>query len=195
MLPRILALLVVFALPATAQPQTPAERLIAAAYAQVGVTRSYDPSYRRIAFPDGDVPLESGVCSDMVVRAYRGLGIDLQRLVNDDMRRAFVAYPHLWGLTHPDPNIDHRRVANLATYFTRHGEKLPISSDAKDYRPGDIVTWRLMPGNLAHIGIVTDRKIEDRPLIVHNIGGGAQVEDVLFAFPITGHYRYLPASR
>ncbi len=194
MLPRLLALLLMPTLPAAAPPaQSPAQRLIDAAYAQVGVTRSYDPSYRRIAFPGGDVPLESGVCSDVVVRAYRGLGIDLQRLVNDDMRRAFAAYPHLWGLTHPDPNIDHRRVANLAAFFARHGETLAVSSEAKDYRPGDIVTWRLMPANLAHIGIITDRKIEDRPMIVHNIGAGAQVEDVLFAFTITGHYRYLPA--
>jgi uncharacterized protein len=195
MLPRVLALLLILALPAAAQSvETSAKRLVDAAYAQVGVTRTYDPSYRRIAFPGGDVPLESGVCSDVVVRAYRGLGIDLQRLVNDDMHRAFAGYPHLWGLTHPDPNIDHRRVANLATFFTRHGERLAISSDAKDYRPGDIVTWRLMPGNLAHIGIIADRKVEDRPLVVHNIGAGAQIEDVLFAFPITGHYRYRLAS-
>jgi uncharacterized protein YijF (DUF1287 family) len=195
MLPRVLALLLILALPAAAQSvATSAKRLVDAAYAQIGVTRTYDPSYRRIAFPGGDVPLESGVCSDVVVRAYRGLGIDLQRLVNDDMHRGFAGYPHLWGLTHPDPNIDHRRVANLATFFTRHGERLAISSDAKDYRPGDIVTWRLMPGNLAHIGIIADRKVEDRPLVVHNIGAGAQIEDVLFAFPITGHYRYRLAS-
>jgi uncharacterized protein len=195
MLLRIVALLLLLALPAAAQSvETSAERLVDAAYAQIGVTRTYDPSYRRIAFPGGDVPLEAGVCSDVVVRAYRGLGIDLQRLVNDDMRRAFAAYPHLWGLTHPDPNIDHRRVANLATFFTRHGEALTISSDAKDYRPGDIVTWRLMPGNLAHIGIIADRKVEDRPLVVHNIGAGAQLEDVLFVFPITGHYRYRLAT-
>jgi uncharacterized protein YijF (DUF1287 family) len=170
---------------------TSAQRLVAAAYAQVGVTLAYDPSYRRIAFPGGDVPPERGVCSDVVVRAYRGLGIDLQRLVNDDMRQAFSAYPHLWGLAHPDPNIDHRRVPNLATFIARHGATLALSGDAKDYRPGDVVTW-VLPGNLAHIGIVSDRKIDDRPLMVHNIGAGAQVEDVLFAYPITGHYRYLP---
>jgi Domain of unknown function (DUF1287) len=120
------------------------------------------------------VPPESGVCSDVVVRAYRRPGIDLQRLVNDDMRRPFAAYPQLWGLNHPDPNIDHRPVANLATFFTRRGGKLPISSDARDYRPGGIVTWRLTPGNPAHIGIVADRMVEGRPLIVHNIGAGAQ---------------------
>jgi len=163
-LPRVLAFLL--ALPAAAQ--TPAERLIDAAYAQVGVTRSYDPSYRRIAFPGGDVPLESGVCSDMVVWAYRALAIDRQRLVNDDMRRAFAAYPHLSGRGHAAADIDHRRVGNLATFCTRHGETLPISGDAKDYRPGDIVTWRSVPGNLAHIGILADRRIEDRPLVVHD---------------------------
>jgi uncharacterized protein len=183
-------------LPGAAQPApTPAERLVAAAYAQIGVTRVYDPSYRRIAFPGGDVPLDRGVCSDVVVRAYRGIGIDLQRLVNDDMRRHFADYPHLWGLAAPDPNIDHRRVANLTAFFSRRGAKLPVSAAAEDYRPGDIVTWRL-PGGLAHIGLIADRRIEGRPLVVHNIGAGAQLEDVLFAFPITGHYRYLPeASR
>jgi uncharacterized protein len=183
-------------LPGAAQPApTPAERLVAAAYAQIGVTRVYDPSYRRIAFPGGDVRLDRGVCSDVVVRAYRGIGIDLQRLVNDDMRRHFADYPHLWGLAAPDPNIDHRRVANLAVFFARRGGKLPVSAAAEDYRPGDIVTWRL-PGGLAHIGLIADRRIEGRPLVVHNIGAGAQLEDVLFAFPITGHYRYLPeASR
>jgi uncharacterized protein len=183
-------------LPGAAQPApTPAERLVAAAYAQIGVTRVYDPSYRRIAFPGGDVPLDRGVCSDVVVRAYRGIGIDLQRLVNDDMRRHFADYPHLWGLAAPDPNIDHRRVANLTAFFSRRGAKLPVSAAAEDYRPGDIVTW-LLPGGLAHIGLIADRRIEGRPLVVHNIGAGAQLEDVLFAFPITGHYRYLPeASR
>jgi len=191
---RALALLLILVLPAAAQPaHTSAQRLIDAAYAHVGVTRSYDASYRRIAFPGGDVPLDRGVCSDVVVRAYRGIGIDLQRLVNKDMHRNFAAYPHLWGLAHPDPNIDHRRVPNLATFFARHGETLALSAQARDYRPGDIVTWRL-PGGLAHIGIVADRRVEDRLLVVHNIGAGARLEDVLFAFPITGHYRYLPSK-
>jgi len=171
----------------------PAERLLAAAYAQIGVTRVYDPSYRRIAFPGGDVPLDRGVCSDVVVRAYRGIGIDLQRLVHEDMRQHFADYPHLWQLAAPDPNIDHRRVANLAAFFARHGGKLPVSAAAEDYRPGDIVAWRL-PGGLAHIGLIADRIVEGRPLVVHNIGAGAQLEDVLFLFPITGHYRYLPET-
>lgn len=198
MLARAVALLLLLAMPAAAtepaaaQPAASApQRLVAAAYAQVGVTLLYDPSYRRIAFPGGDVPLVRGVCSDVVVRAYRAIGVDLQRLVNEDMRRNFAAYPHLWGLAHADANIDHRRVPNLAVFFARHGGKLPVSGAAHDYRAGDIVTWRL-PGGLAHIGLVADRSVDGRPLVVHNIGAGAQLEDVLFAFEITGHYRYFP---
>jgi uncharacterized protein len=190
---RAIMLFLLLVLPVAAHSATPAERLVAAAYAQIGVTRVYDPSYRRIAFPGGDVPLERGVCSDVVVRAYRGIGIDLQRLVNDDMRRHFADYPHLWGLAGPDPNIDHRRVANLAAFFARRGGKLAVSAAAEDYRPGDIVTWRL-PGGLAHTGLIADRRVDGRPLVVHNIGAGAQLEDVLFAFEITGHYRYLPEA-
>ena len=161
------------------------------AYRQVGVTVHYDGSYRRIAFPGGDVPIERGVCTDVLVRAYRHAGIDLQLLVHEDMSRAFASYPRRWGHTRPDPNIDHRRVANLATFFRRSGAVLPISSRAGDYAAGDIVTWRL-PSGTDHIGLVTDRPHEERRLIVHNIGGGTQVEDVLFAHPITGHYRYDP---
>jgi uncharacterized protein len=166
-------------------------RLIDSAHEQVGVTLYYDPSYSAMGFPGGDVPMVRGVCTDVIVRAYRSVGVDLQLLVNQDMRKSFSAYPRNWGLSRPDPNIDHRRVPNLAVFFTRHGQVLPISSEANAYRPGDIVTWRL-PGGLAHIGLVSDRKAEDRPLIVHNIGAGAKVEDILFAFTITGHYRYLP---
>jgi uncharacterized protein YijF (DUF1287 family) len=189
-----LLLLLLLATPAAAQPASTPQRLVEAAYAQVGVTLRYDASYRRIAFPGGDVPLDRGVCSDVVIRAYRGIGVDLQRLVNDDMRRAFGAYPRLWGLSHADPNIDHRRVPNLVAFFARHGASLRISGKPEDYRAGDVVTWRL-PGGLAHIGLVTDRAADGRPLMVHNIGSGAQVEDVIFAFEITGHYRYLPEGR
>jgi|SRR5262245_20547430 len=173
--------------------ELPAElrRIIDSAHEQVGVTLSYDPSYSVIRFPGGDVPMVRGVCTDVIIRAYRGVGVDLQLLVNQDMRRAFSAYPRNWGLSRPDPNIDHRRVPNLAVFFARHGQVLPISTDAKAYKPGDIVTWRL-PGGLAHIGLVSDRSTEGRQLIVHNIGAGAKVEDILFAFTITGHYRYLP---
>jgi uncharacterized protein len=170
---------------------TDLHRIIESAHEQVGVTLHYDPTYSVIAFPGGDVPIVRGVCTDVIIRAYRSVGVDLQLLVNQDMRRAFSAYPRNWGLSRPDPNIDHRRVANLAVFFTRHGQVLPIATEAKAYQPGDIVTWRL-PGGLAHIGLVSDRSTEGRPLIVHNIGSGAKVEDVLLAFTVTGHYRYLP---
>jgi hypothetical protein len=171
----------------------PAEDLVAAARAQVGVTLHYDASYRRIAYPGGDVPSERGVCTDVVVRAYRKLGIDLQERVHKDMRAAWQAYPHgNWGLKRPDPNIDHRRVPNLSTFFRRHGTTLPVSKVPGDYRPGDIVTW-MLPGNLPHIGIVAEQKSTmGIPLVIHNIGAGTQIEDVLFAYPITGHFHYFP---
>ena len=187
---RFLLLLLVLA-PSAVLAQEPASvpGLVQSAYAQVGKTVKYDPAYERIAFPGGDVPLERGVCTDVIVRAYRGIGVDLQALVNRDMRAAFGAYPKLWGLSRPDPNIDHRRVQNLAVYFKRHGKELPVSKEARDYKPGDIVTWRL-PDGRPHIGLVSDRQSGGRPLIVHNIGEGAQVEDALFEFTISGHYRY-----
>lgn len=168
-------------------------RLLEGAEKQVGVTVVYDGSYRRLAYPGGDVPLERGVCTDVLVRAYRHAGIDLQVLVHEDMRRAFDAYPKAWGLSHPDRNIDHRRVPNLATFFTRHGEKLPVPRDAADYRPGEIVTWRL-PNGLPHVGLVSARRANGRPLVVHNIGRGAVFEDVLLAWPVTGRWRYPPAT-
>jgi uncharacterized protein len=194
MIRRTFVLLLFLAAPAAAQPESTPTRLVEAAYAQIGVTLRYDASYRQIAFPGGDVPRDRGVCSDVIIRAYRGAGIDLQWLVNDDMRRAFAAYPRLWRSSRADPNIDHRRVPNLAMFFARHGASLGLTADAEAYRAGDVVTWRL-PGGLAHIGLVADRKADGRPLVVHNIGGGAQLEDVLFAFEITGHYRYLPEGR
>jgi hypothetical protein len=168
-------------------------RLLQGAYDQVGVTVVYDGQYRPIPFPGGDVPADRGVCSDVVVRAYRHAGIDLQLLVHQDMSRAFDAYPRLWGLPRPDPNIDHRRVANLATFFARHGRVLPMSSEAGDYLPGDIVTWRLPSGSF-HIGLVADRERDGRRLVVHNIGAGTRVEDILFSYVITGHYRYDPGD-
>lgn len=165
--------------------------LIAAARAQVGVTTIYDPAYVSLPYPGGDVPADRGVCTDVVIRAFRtAWGLDLQRVVHADMRRAFDSYPQLWGMTGPDANIDHRRVPNLQTLFTRAGASLPISTEVADYQPGDLVSWRL-PGNLPHIGIVSDRRTEggEMPLILHNIGGGAQEEDLLLSFAITGHYR------
>jgi uncharacterized protein len=168
-------------------------RIIQSAYAQVGVTLLYDPSYVPMPFPGGDVPVERGVCTDVIIRAYRSIGVDLQLLVNQDMRKAFTAYPRKWGLSRPDPNIDHRRAENLAVFFARHGQTLPVSQEAADYRPADLVTWRLPDGH-PHIGLVSDRSANGRPLLVHNIGAGAKVEDILFAFTITGHYRYLPGK-
>lgn len=166
-------------------------RLVAAAVAQTGHQVSYDGSYRRIGYPGGDVPATIGVCTDVVVRAYRGAGVDLQQRVHEDMTRAFGAYPRLWGLSRPDANIDHRRVPNLQVYLRRRSAEVGVSRNPGDYVAGDLVTW-MLPGNLPHIGLVTDARTPDgqRSLIVHNIGNGPVVEDMLFRFPITGHYRY-----
>jgi uncharacterized protein YijF (DUF1287 family) len=167
------------------------QRLIAAAVAQTSERVVYDGSYRRITYPGGDVPRHVGVCTDVIVRAYRAAGVDLQQRVHEDMARAFSSYPRLWGLTRPDSNIDHRRVPNLQTYFRRRGAEQTVSADAGSYLPGDVATW-MLPGNLPHIGVVIDQRSDDgaRPLIAHNIGQGPRVEDMLFQFPVTGHYRY-----
>jgi uncharacterized protein YijF (DUF1287 family) len=155
----------------------------------------YDGRYVAIPFPWGDVPKNIGVCTDVVVRAYRKLGIDLQERVFHDMRQSFSQYPNLpkWNRVQADPNIDHRRVLNLRVFFARNGSALPITNRANDYLPGDLVTWDIMPG-MPHIGIVTNKVSYDkiRPLIVHNIGKGPKLEDVLFTMKITGHYRYQP---
>lgn len=177
---------------AGADPPVPtrAGRLVAAAMEQTTKPVRYDGSYRRIGYPGGDVPEDVGVCTDVLIRAYRRLGVDLQVLVHEDMRRAFDAYPKLWGLRRPDPNIDHRRVPNLQTFFRRRGAAVAVTTRATDYRAGDVVSW-MLPGNLPHIGIVSDRVSPGgTPLIVHNIGRGPELEDMLFAFPITGHYRF-----
>jgi hypothetical protein len=180
--------------PAPADPFV--ERLVAAAVAQTTQAVRYDGSYRRIPYPGGDVPADVGVCTDVVIRAYRAVGVDLQQSVHEDMARAFEAYPRAWGLSRPDANIDHRRVPNLQTYFERRGVEAAATRDPRDYAAGDLVTW-MLPGNLPHIGLVTDRRSADgeRPLVVHNIGNGPEIEDMLFAFPITGHYRYRGESR
>ncbi|MGK8705623.1 DUF1287 domain-containing protein [Metapseudomonas otitidis] len=165
-------------------------RLVEAARTQVGVTLGYDPAYRRIAYPGGDVPLATGVCTDVVIRALRSQGLDLQQRVHEDMRRHFSAYPRHWGLKRPDPNIDHRRVPNLMTWFDRQGLSLKVGQAAADYQPGDIVTWDLGRG-LQHIGIISDRRSrEGTPLALHNIGQGTREEDILFRWPILGHYRF-----
>jgi uncharacterized protein len=151
----------------------------------------YDGSYFKISYPNGDVPAGKGVCTDVIIRAYRKLGIDLQKNVHEDMKNNFSAYPKNWGMKTTDRNIDHRRVPNLMVYFTRHGEKLSITNSPSDYKYGDIVTWDLGRG-ITHIGIVVNKKSEDgkRNLIVHNIGGGQVIADCLFQYKITGHYRF-----
>lgn len=176
-------------LPSLALSETPSD-LPAAARAQVGVTLIYDPSYVRLSFPDGDVPLDRGVCTDVIIRAFRqALAIDLQLAVNRDMKADFAAYPATWGLKTTDRNIDHRRVPNLQKLFERAGAKLELSSDVADFQPGDLVSYNL-PGNLPHIAIVSNRTTaEGVPFILHNIGGGAQEEPGLFAWEMTGHYR------
>ena len=152
----------------------------------------YVSSYVRIPYPGGDVPADTGVCTDEIIRSYRAVGVDLQKEVHEDMVRNFAAYPNRWHRTQPDSNIDHRRVPNLQTFFRRAGAALPVSRDAAAYQAGDLVTW-MLPGNLPHIGIVTaDTSSAGTPLIVHNIGRGPEVEDTLFKYPITGHYRYFP---
>lgn len=187
-----------FGLPATSAAQAPdsasrVQTVIDAAMSQIGRTTLYDPAYVTLAYPGGDVPMVRGVCTDVIIRAYRAIGIDLQVAVYQDMRRAFSAYPSS-GRSVPDPNIDHRRVKNLLVFFSRAGAAAPKSLDAADYLPGDVVMWDV--GGLAHTGLVVTSTTpgSNRHMIVHNIGDGAQLEDILFEFPITGHFRYLPAT-
>lgn len=168
-------------------------KLVAAAEERTHHIVRYDSAYVRIPYPGGDVPEDTGVCTDEVIRSYRGVGVDLQKEVHEDMQRDFSAYPQQrrWLLSHTDTNIDHRRVPNLMVFFSRKGETLAITADPADYLPGDLVTWDL-GGGIPHIGIVVNEKSAEggRHLIVHNIGQGPKREDVLFAWRITGHYRY-----
>ncbi|HEU4415087.1 MAG TPA: DUF1287 domain-containing protein [Candidatus Angelobacter sp.] len=172
-------------------------RFVAAAVERTHHIVRYDPGYVRMAYPGGDVPPETGVCTDEVIRAYRALGIDLQKEVHEDMVAHFSLYPsqRRWGRTSPDANIDHRRVPNLMVFFARKGESLPITDRAEDYAPGDLVTWDLGRG-LSHIGIVVDQRalFSRRYKIEHNIGAGPRIEDSLFDWKITGHYRYFGPS-
>ncbi len=180
-----------------ARPEIWAQKLVSAAESQIGKTLWYDAAYTSIGYPNGDVPLKRGVCTDVIIRAYRGgLGVDLQKLVHEDMAANFSAYPQKWGLKTADSNIDHRRVPNLQTYFKRMGASLPLASEASAYLPGDVVTMNL-PGRLTHIALVTGRASQDgaRPLCVHNIGAGARLGDALFAFELTGHFRFMPKHR
>jgi len=173
------------------KPKSKAELLAVAAMEQVGKTTRYDPSYVKLAYPGGDVPIECGVCTDVVVRALRKCGVDLQVEIHKDMKAAFKSYPNLWGLKRPDSNIDHRRVPNIATFLRRKGKAVEKTKTGGDYLPGDIVVWRLSNGR-PHIGIVSNVPVKgkDRYKVVHNIGAGTQLEDVLFTFEITGHFRY-----
>lgn len=168
-----------------------AEKLSDAAISITKDKVTYDPKYVSIPYPNGDVPKNTGVCTDVVIRSYRKLGIDLQKEVHEDMKKNFSKYPKKFGLKKPDTNIDHRRVPNLMVFFAKFGQSKSIESNSSLYAPGDIVTW-LLPGNLTHIGIVVNKKTADgkRYMIVHNIGGGQVIEDCLFKFTITGHYQY-----
>jgi uncharacterized protein YijF (DUF1287 family) len=172
------------------------QKLVIQAVNQTKIQVRYVPAYVQIKYPNGDVPSNTGVCTDLVIRAYRGVGIDLQKEVHEDMVKNFKNYPQLWKLKKTDTNIDHRRVPNLMTYFKNKHAELMISAKADDYAPGDIVTWNLQNkkavSGITHIGIVTDQKSADgkRYLIAHNIGGGNTIEDMLFSYLIIGHYRF-----
>ncbi len=167
------------------------EKLADSAYTLTKDKVVYDPSYFSISYPNGDVPSGKGVCTDVIIRAYRKLNIDLQKEVHEDMLANFNAYPQIWGLKRTDKNIDHRRVPNLMVFFERFGETKPISNKGEDYEPGDIVCWNL-GGAITHIGLVSNQKSSDRKryLIVHNIGAGQVLQDCLFDYKIIGHYRY-----
>lgn len=173
------------------QDAIPLEKVNASAIEQTTYTKTYDASYTKLEYPNGDVPKETGVCADVIVRAFRSAGIDLQKELHEDMARNFSKYPQKWGAKKPDSNIDHRRVPNLMTWFARQGKSLPVTKAGKDYLPGDIVSWELA-NERPHIGIVSKIKVAgtDRYAVVHNIGLGARLEDVLFEWGITGHYRY-----
>jgi len=168
------------------------QRLVAAAVARAGVRVRYASDYVRIPYPGGDVPADTGVCTDEIIRIYRAVGVDLQKEVHEDMVGHFSAYPS--RLRRPDPNIDHRRVPILMTFFRRQGASRPATADPADYLPGDVVAWDLVAG---HVGMVVDRKDPSgtRPLILHNVGQGPAIEDVLFTWPIIGHYRWTPPAR
>ena len=196
MLPKLL-IIAILLFPQVGFGQSFEEDLVAAAIERTTHSIVYDGSYFSIEYPNGDVPKHIGVCTDVIIRSYRAIGTDLQQLVHEDMISNFSLYPsqRIWGLSRPDPNIDHRRVPNLQTFFARNGQKLPVTLNGYDYKPGNIVTW-MLPGNLPHIGIVIDKIHPEtgNPFIVHNIGAGPQIEDMLFTYEITGHYKYIPGN-
>ena len=173
-------------------PQGPVRSMIENAVQQTKTTTGYTQKYFDISYPNGDVPVETGACTDVVIRSFRAAGVDLQKEVHEDMSANFSIYPQKWGLAKTDTNIDHRRVPNLQKYFDRRGKSLPITSNGSDYRPGDVVSWDLNGKGLTHIGVVSNLWNEDarRYLIIHNIGSGTRAEDRLFDWKVTGHYRY-----
>ena len=172
------------------------EALVSAAQDRLKHSVRYNGAYMKLDYPNGDVPASMGVCTDVIIRSYRAAyGFDFQKAVHEDMKANFSAYPNHWGLTRTDRNIDHRRVPNLEAYLERQGASLSLSQKASDFKSGDIVSWRIA-GRLPHIGIVSDKKSSDgTPLIIHNVGAGPQEEDVLFAYQMTGHYRFIPQER
>jgi len=182
-----------FERPATVDiPSEPVRQVIESAHEQLKMTTHYTQDYKVISYPDGDMPADTGACTDVVIRAFRKAGVDLQKEVHEDMAANFAAYPQKWGLTRTDTNIDHRRVPNLQTFFTRKGKAVAISSEGSNYQPGDVVTWDLDGKGMTHIGLVSNdwNDRTKRYLIIHNIGGGVAEEDRLFDWKITGHYRY-----
>jgi hypothetical protein len=188
------AVLSLLAAHVAAHVNEPGQEIAEAAKAQIGVTLRYDSRYQKIGYPGGDLPMDRGVCTDVVIRAYRKFGVDLQVLVHQDMSSAWSEYPNSWHAKSTDTNIDHRRVPNLAVFFARHGKSLSIEKNAAIYLPGDLVTWRLRSG-VPHIGVVASEKSRNGvPLVVHNIGWGTMLEDRLFDFTITGHFRYIPSG-
>lgn len=198
MLKKLIILATVLLPASNAAAESFSQKLVAAAIKRTTQTKIYDPSYVKLSYPMGDIANDRGVCSDVVVRAYRGVGIDLQKLIHQDMVKSFRSYPNRWGLKNTDKNIDHRRVPNLRTFFKRHGQSFRVTKNVDNYKPGDIVSWDLRGkkccgfAQLAHIGVVSDQRSKDgaRPLIIHNIGAGTQLNDMLFTYTITGHYRY-----
>ncbi|HKX84287.1 MAG TPA: DUF1287 domain-containing protein [Pyrinomonadaceae bacterium] len=178
--------------PIAAMPAGAVRSVLESAIEQTKTTTQYTQEYFNIPYPNGDVPKETGACTDVVIRSFRAAGVDLQREVHQDMAKNFAQYPQKWGLSKPDTNIDHRRVPNLQVFFERRGKALAVTRNAKDYRPGDVVSWDLNGGGMTHIGIVSNLRNSDegRYLIIHNIGSGARAEDRLFEWEVTGHYRY-----
>jgi uncharacterized protein len=168
------------------------KNILESANSQTKTTRGYTQQYFSIGYPNGDLPVETGACTDVIIRSFRNAGVDLQKEVHEDMAANFSAYPNKWGLTSTDTNIDHRRVPNLQTFFTRRGKSLPVSLSAADYKPGDVVSWDLDGKGMTHIGLVSNiwNNRTRRYLIIHNIGGGVNAEDRLFDWKVTGHFRY-----